>query len=211
MGVSFTMAHAIIWDVEVLTAPGAPQRFWCGPMDPDPVLVQIGAVQLDLTADFKLGADFECLVVPRDRRGARYEISGFFTKLTGIAPERVSDEGVELADALNQFAAYANGAPIWAWGTDELNAIAVSCYLTGLTPPIPATRFGNATKLLVTAGIPVEEVHGLRSNTLAGHVGIEQPNARTHDARSDATSTALALQHLLRKGRLAPTDFARTA
>jgi DNA polymerase III epsilon subunit-like protein len=205
------MANAIVWDVEVLTAPGAPQRFWCGPLDPDPVLVQIGAVRLHLSGEYKLGERFECLVVPRNRLGARYEISAFVTRLTGITPARIDAEGLELAEALDRFRLYASGEPVWAWGTDELNAIAVSCYLAGLEPPIPARQFGNATRLLVTAGIPLEEVHGLRSNTLAGYFGIDQPEARVHDALSDATSAALALRHLLREGRLQPGDFALSA
>ncbi|MCB2127172.1 MAG: exonuclease [Rhodobacteraceae bacterium] len=205
------MSETIVWDVEFLTAPGAPQRFWCGPRDPDPVLVQIGAVRLGLTGDCALGESFECLVIPRDRSGARYEISEFFTRLTGITAARIAKEGLELADALTRFDAYTGGAPIWAWGTDELNAIAVSCYLAELRPPIPAGRFGNATRLFVAAGIPVEEVHGLRSNTLAGYFGIDQPDARAHDALSDARSTALALRHLLREGRLGAGDFALSA
>ncbi len=209
MGVA--LDRAIIWDVEFLTAPGAPQRFWCGPDDPDPVLVQIGAVELGLDGDFATGGTFQCLVVPRDREGSRYPITEFLTRLTGITAERMAQEGVELPDALRNFDAFTNRAPVWAWGTDELNAIAISCYLAGVAPPIPAGRFGNATRLLKAAGIPVEDIIKLRSNTLCDFFGIERTGARAHDALSDATGTALALQHLLRGGRLRPEEFALDA
>ena len=46
------MDHAIVFDCEFLTAEGAPQRFWCGPYNPDPVIVQIGLVRLGLSAGF---------------------------------------------------------------------------------------------------------------------------------------------------------------
>ena len=205
------MAQAIVWDVEFMTAPGAPQRFWCGPDDPDPVLVQIGAVTLELDGPPALGAEFQCVVIPRDRHGAAFEITDFVTRLTGLTRGRVASEGLELPEALARFDAFTQGAPVWAWGTDELNAIAISCYIAGIAAPIPATRFGNATRLLRTAGVPVDEIHKLRSNMLCDHFGIEHPGARAHDALSDATGTALVLRHLLEEGRLSPADFALAA
>ncbi len=201
------MDHAIIWDAEFLTAPGAPQRFWCGPHDPDPVLFQIGAVRLGLSGAFDLGARFECVVIPRDRQGKPYPISEFVTRLTGITPARLAADGLELPDALKRFDAFTEEASIWAWGTDELNAIAVTCYLAGRLAPIPAKRFGNAPKLFVNAGIPLDDIHSLRSNTLCDYFGLAQPEARAHDALSDATGTAIALQYLLREARLRPADF----
>ena len=47
------MSYTVIYDCEFLTAPGAPQRFWCGPHDPDPVVAQVGAVLLGLEGDFR--------------------------------------------------------------------------------------------------------------------------------------------------------------
>ena len=45
------MKTAIIFDCEFLAIEGSPQRFWCGPFDPDPVVAQIGAVRCDCSAD----------------------------------------------------------------------------------------------------------------------------------------------------------------
>ena len=203
------MRTAIIWDAEFLSDAGAPQRFWCGPDDPDPVLAQIGAVRLGLEGEFAVLERFQRVVIPRDRAGARWSLSPLFTRLTGIGDDRVTGEGVELQPALAALAGFAAGDMIWAWGNDELFAVAISCYLAGIAPPIAATRFGNATRLLVRAGVPRGEVESLRSNTLCAHFGLSDEGARAHDALGDALSVALVLQHFLRKGRLRAEDFAR--
>jgi len=202
------MKSALVWDVEFLTDAGAPQRFWCGPDDPDPVLVQIGAVRLGLEGDFPFLGTFQSIVVPRDRAGAVWPLSPLFTRLTAIDDARVAAEGVELEPALKALAEFAGGDMIWAWGNDEIFAVGISCYLAGVAPPLPATQFGNATRLLVKAGVPQEEVITLRSNTLCAHFGVEDAGAQAHDALGDAQSVAYVLQHFLRAGKLNPEDFA---
>ncbi len=120
---------------------------------------------------------------------------------------RIEREGVELGPALSDFSDYVGRDPIWAWGNDDIFAVAISCYFAGLAPPLPATRFGNATRLLLKAGEPLETVHGLRSDRLATHFGQPDAGEQAHDAHSDARSTARALQYLLRVGRLTAEDF----
>lgn len=195
---------AIIFDCEFLTAPGAPQRFWCGPNDPDPVAVQIGAVKLALTRDAELLDVWEQVVLPPGRGGETVEIHPFFTKLTGIDAERIAREGVPLADALSGFDRFAAGAPFWSWGKDEFNLLAISCYVAGVAPPIPVTRFGNATRLFAAAGFDDETIHGLRSPGLPAFLGLETEELQAHDALGDAKAVALSLQHLIRDGRLEP-------
>jgi hypothetical protein len=39
----------VVFDCEHLTNEASPSRFWCGPDDPDPLLVRIGAVRPSLT------------------------------------------------------------------------------------------------------------------------------------------------------------------
>ncbi len=202
------MKTAIVWDVEFLTDAGAPQRFWCGPNDPDPVLVQIGAVRLGLEGDFPILDRFEQVVIPRDRAGDVWDLSELFVRLTGLSQDRVAREGVELGTALGALAEFAAGDTIWAWGNDEIFGVGISCYLAGIPAPIPATQFGNAVRLLVRAEVPVDEVQTLRSNTLCAHFGISDEGAQAHDALGDALSVALTLQHFLRQGRLRAEDFA---
>ena len=202
------MDHAIVFDCELLTAEGSPSRNWYGPRDPDPVAAQIGAVRLGLAEGFPLLDTLRLHVVPRDRAGQRVALDPAFTRLTGIAEGDVDREGLPLEAAMARVAAFADGARLWSWGKDELNLVAIGCYVEGLTPPIPARRFGNASRLLLDAGVPYEEVVTLRSNRLADRFGIAHPPLRAHDGLDDARSVALVLQAFLRDGRLAPSDLA---
>lgn len=195
---------AIIYDCEFATAPGAPQRFWCGPHDPDPIVFQIGAVRLSLEAPFEVLERFEVLIRPLDRNGAPLELDPLNARLTGVSPERLHSEGVSLGEALAQLADFAGSDRLWAWGKDEFNMVAISCYVAGIAPPIPATRFGNAPELFVDAGVAVDVIHGLRSNTMLEHFGLSLPDARGHDALGDARMVAEVLRHMMQGGQLDP-------
>ena len=195
----------IIYDCEFATAPGAPQRFWCGPEDPDPIVFQIGAVRLSLEPPFDDLGRFEVLVRPRERTGGVMELHPLNTTLTGVTSERLEAEGVDLAGALDKFAEFAGDDILWAWGKDEFNMMAISCYVAGIAPPIPATRFGNAPKLFQLAGEPLEVIHSLRSNTMLDHFGLSLPDARGHDALGDARMVTEVLRHMLQAGRLSPS------
>ena len=107
---------AIIYDCEFATAPGAPQRFWCGPNDPDPVVFQIGAVRLSLDAPYNTLERFEVLIQPVDRRGAPLVLDPLNAKLTGVTEERLAQEGVSLANALEQFSSFTGDDRMWALG-----------------------------------------------------------------------------------------------
>lgn len=76
--------------------------------------------------------------------------------------------------------------------------VAISCYVGNTAPPTPAHRFGNAPKLLQAAGVPVEDIHMLRSNTMLDHFGLKLPDARGHDALGDARTVAEVLRYLMR-------------
>ena len=201
------MKHALIFDCEFLTAEGAPSRFWCGPNDPDPVVAQIGVVKLGLNADFPVLDTLRIHVIPRNRYGERFPLDPLFTRLTGITEETIDQHGVSLANALDQTRVFASGAKLWSWGKDEFNMIAISCYVEGLQPPVPATQFGNACKLLLKAGMPYDDIKRTRSNTLADYYQLEHPPLRGHDALDDAYSVAYVVQHLLKQGSLKPVDF----
>ncbi len=201
------MRTAVIYDCEFLTNKRAPQRFWCGPEDPDPTIVQIGAVQLALEGEFAPGDEFDVLIHPRDRTGAFAVLDPHFTWLTGITLEQVEERGLPLADALARFQAFAGDHRCWSWGKDELNMLAISCWVEGIAPPIGPKRFGNAAGLLLASGMDREVVTPLRSNTICEALGVSTPPLQVHDALGDAKSVAYALQHLLRKGPLRPEHF----
>jgi hypothetical protein len=198
------MKAAIIFDCEFLCLEGSQRRFWCAAHDPDPVIAQIGAVKLGLQGDFPLLDTFRTHVRPIDRFGKRYAIDPFFTRLTGITEATVEEEGVTLHEALYALDSFSDGAGFWSWGKDELNMVAISCYVVGITPPIPAHRFDNAVRLLVAAEMPNDDLAKTPSNQLADYYGIEHPHLRGHDALDDALSIAYTLQYLLRVGKLQP-------
>jgi len=85
--------------------------------------------------------------------------------------------------------------------------VAISCYVAGIEPVIPASRFDNAVKLLLAAGMPVEDLAQTPSNKLAEYYSVDHPLLRGHDARDDALSVAYTLQHLLRDGKLSVSAF----
>lgn len=204
-----TPAHATIFDCEYLTVPGAMNRHWAGPEDPDPLVVQIGAVRLTLSPPFQITEKTSLLIQPVDRSGVEAIVDPFFTELTGISQQQIDAGGLPLADAMKQFERFAQGGPIWSWGKDELHLFAISCYIAGCAPPLPATRFGNARALLVKAGVPMEDVDRLNSGALASHFGITHTALKHHDAADDAHSIALSLQHLLRIKALSPSELSR--
>lgn len=202
------MEHTLVFDCEFLTAEGSPSRFWCGPHDPDPVVAQIGVAKIGLEGDFPLLDTLRLYVVPRDRHGKRFTLDPFFTKLTGIAEETIEQKGVSLKEALERTKDFASGARLWSWGKDEFNMVAISCYVEGLMPPIPATQFGNACALLLKAGMPYEDIKKTRSNRLADYFNIEHPPLQGHDALDDALSVAYVLQALIQQEKLRPSDLA---
>lgn len=200
------MPHATVFDCEYLTAPGAMSRYWAGPGDPDPVVVQIGAVNLSLDDGFEILGSEQILIQPVDRIGEKPALDPFFTELTGISQAQIDADGVPHAEALTRFERFSDGGPLWSWGKDELNLLGISCYIAGITPTLPAARFGNAKSLLLKAGMPVEDVARTTSGTLAAHFGFQQDARKHHDAVDDAMSIALSLQHLMRTGKLMPSD-----
>lgn len=201
------MKTAIVFDCEFLCAEGSQRRFWCGAHDPDPVIAQIGAVRLGLDDPFPILDTHRSYVRPMDRFGRQYDIDPFFTALTGITSDVIAARGVPLSQALQDVDAFSNGARLWSWGKDELNMVAISCYVEGIAPVIPAPRFANAVKLLLAAGMPIEDLARTPSNKLAQYYGVDHPPLQGHDALDDALSVAYALQHLLLAGKLQPSAF----
>ncbi len=201
------MKSAIVFDCEFLCVEGSQRRFWCGAHDPDPVIAQIGAVKLGLEDQFPILETHKSYVRPVDRTGRQYAIDPFFTRLTGITEDAIAAQGVPLGQALKRVDQFSAGARFWSWGKDELNMVAISCYVAGIEPEIPASRFDNAVKLLLAAGMPVEDLAKTPSNKLADYYSVDHPPLQGHDALDDALSVAYTLQHLLRAGQLEAAAF----
>ncbi|NTG45936.1 exonuclease domain-containing protein [Agrobacterium rhizogenes] len=203
------MKAAIIFDCEFLCLEDSQRRFWCAAHDPDPVIAEIGAVKLSLESDFPILGTYKAYVRPIDRFGNQYALDPFFTTLTGITEENIKTEGVTLQDALAGLDSFSDGARFWSWGKDELNMVAISCYVAGIQPPIPAWRFDNAVKLLLAAEMPIEDLAKTPSNKLADYYGVDHLPLQGHDALDDALSVSYTLQHLMKAGKLQPEVFER--
>ncbi|MFT4180570.1 MAG: 3'-5' exonuclease [Rhizobium sp.] len=201
------MKTAILFDCEFLCLEGSQRRFWCAAHDPDPVIAQVGGVKLSLEGDFAILDSYKAYVRPIDRFGEQYALDPFFTALTGITEENIKVEGMALQDAIAGLDRFSDGARLWSWGKDELNLMAISCYVAGIPPSIPAHHFDNAVKLLLAAGMPVEDLAKTPSNKLADYYGVQHPPLQGHDALDDALSLSYTLQHLLRAGKLRPEAF----
>ncbi|MCA0013221.1 exonuclease domain-containing protein [Mesorhizobium sp. B292B1B] len=203
------MKTAIIFDCEFLCVEGSQRRFWCAAHDPDPVIAQIGAVRLGLEENFPILGTHKAYVRPINRFGRRYALDPFFTELTGITEEKLEIEGAALGQALVDVDRFSGRARFWSWGKDELNMMAISCYIAGIPASIPAARFDNAVKLLIAAGMPIEDLARTPSNKLADYYGVQHPPLQGHDALDDALSVTYTLQHLMRTGKLRPDVFDR--
>jgi len=158
---------------------------------------------------FPLLGTHKAYIRPIDRFGRRYELDPFFFRRTGTTEKNVETEGVALGEALAGVDRFSDGARFWSWGKDELNMMAISCYVAGIRPSIPATRFDNAVKLLIAAGMPIEDLAHTPSNKLADYYGVEHPPLQGHDALDDALSVTYTLQHLMKTGKLRPEAFDR--
>lgn len=203
------MKTAIIFDCEFLCLEGSQRRFWCGAHDPDPVIAEIGAVKLGLEGEFPILDTHKSYIKAVDRFGRRYPLDRYFTDLTGITETDIEAHGVALQEALSSVDSFSGGARFWSWGKDEMNMMAISCYVAGIEPPIPARRFDNAVKLLLAAGMPIEDLAKTASSKLADYYGVEHPPFQAHDGLDDALSISYTLQHLMRIGKLDPELFDR--
>ena len=85
--------------------------------------------------------------------------------------------------------------------------MAISCYIEGIKPKILATKFGNACKLLLDAGMPFEDLKTTHSSGLADYFGVLHPPLRRHDTLDDALSISYTIQHLLKAGKLSAKHF----
>lgn len=196
--------HFIIFDCEWLTDEGSNKRFWCGPNDPDQILVQIGAVKVVVDTSLEIAETFSRLIKPVDRFGNPCVLSDFFTQLTGITPERIAEEGRSVQQVLKEFSTFCGNAKIWAWGKDEMIALGLASFLGGFVPPLPATQFDNMSKIFMRAGMEHDTVVSTRSNRLAAHFGVDPGNLQPHDGLDDALSIFHALKFLVDQKRVDP-------
>jgi inhibitor of KinA sporulation pathway (predicted exonuclease) len=184
---------ATVFDLEFTAWEGSLQRRWMGPGEYKE-LVQIGAVKVD-AATFEVLAEFEVLVRPR----LNPVLSAYFEKLTGITNAAIAGRGVDFLDAYERFAEFCAGAPICAFGRDDL-VFAENMRLYGVRGAAPLPPYVNAIWTLVANGIDPRGYHACDVARLCGVAFA----GREHDALADARSVALGLQALVASGARNP-------
>ncbi|BAE48845.1 Inhibitor of the KinA pathway to sporulation [Paramagnetospirillum magneticum AMB-1] len=180
----------VVYDLEYTTWEGARERRWSGPGEHREV-VQVGAVRLDD------GAELSLLVKPRLNPG----LSTYFTDLTGITQDQVDRAGMDFPEALCRLADFAAGADLGSNGADE-GVLRENCALTGCAFPFDG-RCRDLAPLLITAAGAQAHIY---SCEMAATFGLNA-DQRAHDALGDARQVAQVLRHLLKTGRVRPSDL----
>ena len=165
------MTHAVVFDLEFTAWPGSLHRRWLRPGEFREV-VQIGAVKLD-RATFAQKGQFNVLVKPR----LNPVLSPYLEELTGITNEALAREGVDLAEAYRAFVAFADSAPLVAFGRDDL-VLLDNLRLYGLRDMPALPPYANIALWLADQGVDPRGLHACDIARAAGG----RFEGRQHDA-----------------------------
>jgi inhibitor of KinA sporulation pathway (predicted exonuclease) len=187
------MCHAIVFDLEFTAWPGSMEHHWRRPGEFREV-VQIGAVKLD-AATLEEVASLNLLAKPR----LNPVLSPYFEDLTGVTNTRLSESGIDFADAYRAFVAFANNAPLFSYGRDD-RVLRDNLALYGLRAMPPLPECTNIAPWLAEHGI---DPRGLHACDIAQAAGVSYAGRR-HDALDDARSVALGIATLVARGARSP-------
>jgi inhibitor of KinA sporulation pathway (predicted exonuclease) len=187
------MQAAIIFDLEFTAWPGSLESRWLRPGEFKEV-VQIGAIKVDAES-FDEIAPFDALVRPR----INPIITDYLAKLTGITNRAISERGTDFMPAYERFVKFAAGAPIVAFGRDDL-VLTSNLRLYGIGDASPLPRYVNIAPWLAANGV---DPRGLHACDIAEAAGAKF-EGRRHDALDDARSVALGIKTLVARGAANP-------
>lgn len=183
------MSAAIVFDLEFTAWAGSLENRWLRPGEFKEV-VQIGAIKVD-AGGFDEIAPFDALVRPR----INPTISDYLEKLTGITNTAIAERGTDFVPAYERFVAFAAGAPIIAFGRDDL-VLTSNLRLYGIADTSPLPRYINIAPWLAQNGV---DPRGLHACDIAEAAGAKF-EGRRHDALDDARSVALGIKTLVARG-----------
>ena len=192
------MRFVILFDLEFTAWQGSMEHRWLRPGEFREV-VQIGAVKVDAASLEELDS-VDILVKPR----LNPVLSSYFEELTGVTNERLAASGVDFAEGYRAFIRFADGAPLAAFGRDDLVLID-NLKLYGLKGEPHLPSYINIVPWLVRAGV---DPRGLHACDIAEASGATF-EGRRHDALDDARSIALGIKTLVARGF--PNPFAEIA
>lgn len=153
-------------------------------------VVQIGAVRLD-GVRFEILDEFQVLVRPR----INSELSAYFEKLTGISNAQLRREGVDFAQGLERFLAFAAGGPICAFGHDEW-VLEENIRLYGLKEPSALPPFHDLRAWFAEREV---DPRGLHSCEIGARLGVPFCG-HAHNALDDARAVARGMEAMVARG-----------
>jgi inhibitor of KinA sporulation pathway (predicted exonuclease) len=180
---------AVVFDLEFTAWEGSLTSRWLRPGEYTEV-VQIGAVKVDVDS-LAIGGTLNLLIRPRVNK----EISAYLEKLTGITNGILEDRGTDFAEGYARFLQFADGAPILAWGRDDL-ILQSNLRLYGMHDAPAVPPYTNIIPWLIQQGVDPRGMHACDVGPRAG-VPFE---GRKHDALDDARSVASGIIAFIRKG-----------
>lgn len=186
--------HAIVMDLEFTAWEGSVARKWSG-RNENKEVVQIGAVKLR-TDDLQTVDSFEMLVRPRLNPAP----SAYLTALTGITDEALAARGVDFITAYRAFLEFADDAPLWAFGRDDL-VLKANLKLYGWEHAVGVPAYTNVIPWFAKQGI---DLSGKHASDVAEAVGTVF-EGRKHDALADARGVAAGIVKCVADG--APNPF----
>ena len=186
--------NVVIFDLEFTAGEGSLASRWTRPGEYTEV-VQIGAVKLD-GQTLKPLDEFDMLVRPR----VNPVLSDYLVALTGITNDMLTRRGVDFITAYRAFLDFTRGAPIWAFGRDDL-IFETNLKLYGFAGTLPVPSYVNAIPWFVAQGVDLKGKHACDVAEAAG----AEFHGRKHDALADAKGVAAGFAHLIARG--APNPF----
>ncbi len=184
---------AVVFDLEFTAWEGSVAARWSRPGE-FTELVQIGALRLDADTFAELGT-LDLLVRPR----LNPVLSDYLVQLTGITNDELAARGVDFVEAYRAFLAFAAGAPIAAFGRDDL-IFETNLRLYGLRGMPPLPPYTNIVPWLIENGIDPKGRNACDVGPLAG-VAFE---GQKHNALADARSVASGIKALVGRGARNP-------
>jgi len=190
---SFPQIRAVVFDLEFTAWEGSMAHRWSRPGE-FAELVQIGAVKVDALSFAELES-LDVLVKPR----LNPVLSDYFVTLTGIANDALAARGMDFVQAYETFRAFADGAPIFAFGRDDL-IFAGNLKLYGIGDALPLPHYTNIVPWLIENGIDPKGKNACDVGPLAG-VSFR---GQKHNAMDDSRSVLSGIKALVERGARNP-------
>jgi len=184
---------AVVFDLEFTAWEGSVAARWSRPGE-FTELVQIGAVRLDAQSLAAEG-EFEALVRPR----LNPVLSDYFVALTGITNGELAARGIDFAQAYDAFLKFADHAPLFAFGRDDL-IFEANLKLYGMRDAPTLPPYTNIVPWLIENGLDPRGRNACDVGPLAGVAFVGQ----RHNAMDDARSVASGIAALVARGAANP-------